>query len=84
MPRTLTRFVRHLDGVAEVGNRFLESGTGQRLVASLAPLFEGCVSQASLRKMMREELRPGQRGIGKAVARLLCHKRSFVAAAQLM
>jgi hypothetical protein len=31
MPRTLTRFVRHLDGVAEVGNRFLESGTGQRL-----------------------------------------------------
>ena len=38
--------VRHLDGLAEVRDRLLECRAAQRLVAGLAPPFDGGVDEA--------------------------------------
>ena len=40
-PRRIARPVRHLDRLAEMGDRFLEGRAVQRLVARLAPPFDG-------------------------------------------
>ena len=54
-----------------MGDRLLEGGAAQRLVAGLAPPFDGGVGHARLREMMRQRFRLGRRRIGEAVAQNL-------------
>ena len=51
------RLVRHGDRFAEMGDRLLERRAAERLVASLAPPFDGEVIEAGLGEVMRNELR---------------------------
>ena len=44
--------VRHRDRLAEMGDRLLEGGAAQRLVAGLAPPFDGEIVEAGLGEMM--------------------------------
>jgi hypothetical protein len=67
----LARFVCHLDGLAEKRDRFLESGTMQRLVAGFAPPFDGRVGQTRLREVMRQHFRLGRRSVREAIAQNL-------------
>src|SRR6516165_9462518 len=48
-------------------DRLLEGGTAQRLVAGLAPPFDGGVGQTRLRKVMRQHFRLGRSAL-KAIA----------------
>src|SRR5271168_3809578 len=57
--RTFTLLVRHLDGLAEMRDCFLEGGAAQRLVAGLAPPFDGIIGHAGLREVMRQRFRLG-------------------------
>src|SRR5215471_15519938 len=52
-------------------DRLLEGGTAQRLVAGLAPPFDGGLGQSSLRKVMRQHFRLGRRSVGEAVTQNL-------------
>src|ERR1700691_3474047 len=55
--RTFTLLVRNLDGVAEMGDRFLEGGATQCLVACLAPPFDGGIGETCLREVISERFR---------------------------
>src|SRR5215469_14036486 len=52
-------------------DRLLEGGTAQRLVAGLAPPFDGGVGQTRLRRVMRQHFRLGRRRVREAVAQNL-------------
>ena len=48
-------------------DRLLEGGAAQRLVAGLAPPFDGGIGQTRLRKMMRQHFRLGRRRLRETV-----------------
>ena len=57
-----------------MGDRFLEGGAAQRLIAGLAPPFDGGVGHACLREVAgRQSLRFARGGIGKTVAQHFRH-----------
>ena len=58
------RLVRHGDRFAEMGDRLLERGAPQRLVAGLAPPFDREVVEAGLREMMGDDFRLGRGAVG--------------------
>ena len=58
--------VRHLDRLAEMGDRLLEGRAAQRLVARLAPPFDREIVEAGLSEMMRDRLRLGRCALGFA------------------
>jgi hypothetical protein len=55
--RPQTLLVRHLDRLAELGDRLLEGRAAERLIACLAPPFDRKVVQPRLRQMMRDDFR---------------------------
>ena len=65
-PRRLARLVRHRDRLAEMGDRLLEGRAAQRLVARLAPPFDGEIVEAGLGEMMGDRF-----GLGVRVAQRL-------------
>ena len=65
-PRRLARLVRHGDRLAEMGDRLLEGRAAQRLVARLAPPFDGEIVEAGLGEMMGDRF-----GLGVRVAQRL-------------
>ena len=52
-------------------DRFLEGGAAERLVAGLAPPFDGGIGQAGLSKVMRQHFGLSRRLVGKAIAQSL-------------
>ena len=54
--RRRARLVRHGDRLAEMRYRLLKSGAAQRLVARLAPPFNGEIVEAGFGEMMRDRL----------------------------
>jgi hypothetical protein len=65
--RHRARLVRHRDRLAEMGDRLLEGRAAERLVARLAPPFDGEIVEAGLGEMM------GDRGVlGIGIVALLC------------
>ena len=58
------RLVRHGDRLAEMGDRLLEGGAAQRLVARLAPPFDGEIVEAGLGEMMGDDFRLGRGALG--------------------
>ena len=60
------RLVRHRDRLAEMGDRLLEGRAAQRLVARLAPPFDGEIVEAGLGEMMGDRF-----GLGVGVAQRL-------------
>ena len=69
--RTLAHAVRHLDRLAEMGDRLLKGGAAESLVAGLAPPFDRRIGEARLGKMMRQHLRLCGRLVGDAVPQSL-------------
>ena len=63
-PRRRARPVRHLDRLAEMGDRLLEGRAAQRLVARLAPPFDREVVEAGLGEMMGDHFRLGRGALG--------------------
>src|SRR5271167_5005243 len=59
----VSRLVRHRDRLAEMGNRFLESGAAESLIARLAPPFNRKIVEPGLGEMMGDDL-----GFGVSVA----------------
>ena len=57
--------VRHCDRLAEMGDRLLEGRAAQRLVARLAPPFDGEIVEPGLGEMMGDRL-----GLGRCAFRL--------------
>ena len=57
-----SRLVRHGDRLAEMGDRLLERRAAQRLVARLAPPFDGEVVEAGLGEMMGDRFGLGALG----------------------
>ena len=58
------RLVRHGDRLAEMGDRLLEGGAAEGLVAGLAPPFDRKIVEAGLREMMGDRL-----GLGDSLSR---------------
>ena len=57
--------IRHSDRLAEVGNRLLEGGAAERLIARLAPPFDREVVEPGLCEVMRDHLRLRRRGVAQ-------------------
>ena len=70
--RRVANAVRHLDCLAEMRDRFLKRGAAQRLIAGLAPPFDGRVGHARLREVISERFRLSRGGVGEAIAQDLC------------
>src|SRR5208337_4648302 len=64
--RHRARLVRHRDRLAEMGDRLLEGRAAQRLVARLAPPFDGEIVETGLGEMMGDRF-----GLGVRVAQRL-------------
>ena len=62
-PRRLARLIRHLDRLAEMGNRLLERRTAQRLIARLPPPPDSEIVEPSLREVMRDDFRFSHRSL---------------------
>ena len=56
--------VRHRDRLAQMGDRLLEGGAAQGLVAGFAPPFDCQLIEPGLREMMGDELRLSRGGLG--------------------
>jgi hypothetical protein len=54
-----------------MGYRLLKGGAAQRLVAGVAPPFDGRVREPRLHEVMRQRFRLGRRRCGEAVAQNL-------------
>jgi len=65
-PPCRSRLVRHRDRFAEMGDRLLEGGPAQRLVARPAPPFDGDIVETGLGEMMGDRF-----GLGVRVAQRL-------------
>ena len=59
--RRLARLVRHRDRLAEMGDRLLEGRAAERLVARLAPPFDGEIVETGFGEMMGDRLGLGVR-----------------------
>ena len=68
-PRRRARLVRHLDRLAEMGDRLLEGRAAQRLVARLAPPFDGEIVETGLGEMMGDRLGLGARAFAQSLGR---------------
>ena len=68
--RCRSRFVRHLDRLAEMGDRLLEGRAAQSLVARFAPPFDGQLVEIGLRKVVRDQFGLGRRALGIVAQRL--------------
>ena len=66
MPQSSSAPVCHLDRLAEMGDRFLESRAAQSLVAGFAPPFDREVAEASFGEMMGDDFRLGRSALGFA------------------
>ena len=64
VPSNKGQRLRHFDRLAEMGDRLLEGGAAQRLVARLSPPFDREIVEAGLSEMMRERFRLGRRALG--------------------
>src|SRR5208337_5623866 len=62
--RHRARLVRHRDRLAEMGDRLLEGRAVKRLVARLAPPFDGEIVEARFGEMMRDQLGLGRGSLG--------------------
>jgi hypothetical protein len=62
--RSCDRLVRHLDRLAEMGDRLLERRAAQSLVARLAPPFDGEVVEPGLGEMVRDDFGRDCRALG--------------------
>ena len=64
-PRLLaSRLVRHRDRLAEMGDRLLEGGAAQGMIARFAPPFDCKIVEAGFGEMMRDELRLRRGALG--------------------
>ena len=64
MPRSSSPPVRHRYRLAEMGDRLLEGGAAQRLIARFAPPFDREVVEAGFGEMMGDDFGFGRSALG--------------------